>query len=189
MTKQRKSNLTYDQFVEVWEQLINDHRAGNNVAHDILGGSKSTIANFRERYEREKTSKTLSIIKSVELTEAVHQAIADIKVKEIEALEQVKKQLESRVDSYINGMKEAESKLAETLVEFEDAKTNFDIEKLNLERQLAASQARIGDLEKREQKIAAKLEKLNEQYNQAKQETAVAKKEVELLRESAKKIA
>lgn len=186
MAKQRQSNLTYDQFVEVWEQLVKEARAGNNVAHDILGGSKSTIATFRERYEREKTSQTLAIIKSVELTDAVHHAIADIKVKEIEILEQTKKQLESRIDHYINEAKEAESKLAETLVELEDTKTNFNIEKLKLERQLAASEARTEDLEKREQKIATQLEKLSEQYNQALQETAVAKKEIELLREAAK---
>jgi len=52
---------------------------------------------------------------------------------------------------------------------------------------LAAAQALIEDTEQREQKMAAKCEKLAEQYNLAKQEAAVANKEIEMLRELAKR--
>lgn len=182
----RPLSVTYEQFTPVWEQLINGGRATTNAAHDMLGGGKSTIAGFRERYEQQKTSKTQAFIKSVELPEALHRTIADIKVKEIETLEQAKKELESRIDSYIHGMNEAESKLAEARVEFEDAKSNFDLEKLTLERKLAASQARNEYLEKREQSLTSQCDKLNQQYNDAKQDAAVAQKEVQVLRETIK---
>jgi hypothetical protein len=43
------------------------------------------------------------------------------------------------------------------------------------------------DVEKRENQLAHRLEELTEKYNQAKQEAAVAKKEVEMLREQTKK--
>ena len=58
---------------------------------------------------------------------------------------------------------------------------------LKLERKLAAAQALIEDTEQREQKMASKCEKLAEQYNLAKQEAAVANKEIEMLRELAKR--
>ena len=83
--------------------------------------------------------------------------------------------------------KEAEEKSAAAVVALNDAKVADDIEKLKLERKLAAAQARIDDIEQREQKMAAKCEKLAEQYNLAKQEAAVANKEIEMLRELAKK--
>lgn len=187
MAKQGRPGIPYDKFVEVWEQLLSEGRAGTNTAHDLLGGSKSTIASYRERYEREKASKELSVIKSVELTEAVHQAIAGVKVKEIEALEKVNNQLKARIDEHLALLKETEEKLAAAKVAFDDAKVNFDAERLSLERKLAAAQARIDDMESREQTLLAKYEKLGEQYNHAKQEAAVAKKEVEMLREQGKK--
>jgi chromosome segregation ATPase len=187
MAKQGRPGIPYEQFVQAWEQLINEGRAGTNAVHDILGGSKSTIATYRERYEREKASKELSIIKSIKLTEAVHRAIAEIKVTEIDALDKSNTQLKLRIDEHIAAMKEAESKLDSAKVDFADAKANFDIEMLKLERALAAAQARIEDTEQREKKLIIKCEQLNEQYSKAKQEAAVAKKEIEMLREHGKK--
>lgn len=98
MAKQGRPGIHYEKFAQVWEQLLSEGRAGTNTVHDLLGGSKSTIAIYRERFDREKASKELSVIKSVELTEAVHQAISAIKVKEIEALEKVNTQLKARID-------------------------------------------------------------------------------------------
>ena len=187
MAKPGRPGIPYEKFVEVWEQLLTEGRAGTNVVCDILGGSKNTIAAYRERYDREKASRELAMIKSVELTEAVHQAIAAIKVKEIEALERVNTQLKARLDEYLALLKEADEKLAAAKVYLDDAKVHFDIERLSLERKLAGTQARIDDMEQREQKLLAQNEKLREQYNQAKQEAAVAKKEVEMLREQNKK--
>jgi chromosome segregation ATPase len=186
MAKQGRPGIPYEKFITVWEQLLQEGRAGTNAAHDILGGSKSTIATYRERYEGEKNSKELSLIKSVKLTEAVHRAIAEIKVQEIEALEKANTQLKNRINDYLTLIKEAEEKSAAVMVALDDAKTDFDIEKLKLERKLAAAQARIDDMEQREQKLSAKYEQLNEQYNHAKQEAAVSKKEIEMLREQTK---
>jgi hypothetical protein len=188
MAKPGRPGIPYERFVQTWEQLIQEGRAGTNAALDILGGNKITIAAFRERYEREKTLKELSIINSIQLTEAVHQAIAGIKVKEIEALEKANAQLVSRIDEYLAILKETEEKLAAAKVDLDDAKVQFDIERLSLERKLAAAQARTDDLDQREQKLLARHEQLDEQYNQAKQEAAVAKKEVEMLRERAKSV-
>jgi len=53
MAKQGRPGIPYDKFVVVWEELLQENRAGTNIAHDLLGGSKSTIATYRERYERE----------------------------------------------------------------------------------------------------------------------------------------
>jgi len=187
MAKQGRPGIPYEKFVVVWEQLLHEGRAGTNMAHDLLGGSKSTIATYRERYEREKSSKEVSIIKSVKLTEAVHRAIAEVKVQEIEALEKINAAFKARMDEYIAMAKEAEEKSAAAVVALHDAKVADDIERLKLERKLAAAQALIEDIEQREQKMAAKCEKLAEQYNLAKQEAAVANKEIEMLRELAKK--
>lgn len=186
MAKPGRPSIPYEKFIEVWEQLLTEGRAGTNIACDILGGSKSTIAAYRERYEREKTSKELSIIKSVELTDAVHHAIAGIKVKEIEALEKENTQLKGHIDSYLASLKELEEKLAAKQVDLEEFKASFDAEKLKLERKLAATQARAEDLEHREQKILTQYNQVNDAYNQAKQEAAVAKKEVDMLREQIK---
>ena len=187
MAKQGRPGIPYEKFVAVWEQLLQQGRAGTNAAHDILGGSKGTITGYRERYEREKSSKELALIKSVKLTEAVHRAIAEIKVQEIEALEKTNLQLKSRIDEYLGVIKEAEEKVGAAMVALDDAKNEFEIEKLQLERKLAAAQARIDDMAQREQKMMARYEQINEQYTHAKQEAAVAKKEIEMLREQAKK--
>ncbi len=187
MTKQGRPGIPYEKFVVAWEQLLQEGRAGTNTAHDVLGGSKSTIATYRERYEREKTSKELTLIKSIKLTEAVQRAIAEVKVQEIESFEKENTKLKSRIDEHLATIKEVEEKLAATQVTLENAKNDLDLEKLKLERQLAAAHARIHDMEQREQKLAAKQEQLNEKYNLAKQEAAVAKKEIEMLREQAKK--
>ena len=184
MAKPGRPGIPYEAFVETWEQLLQIGRATTNAAHESLGGNKNTIASFRERYERDKAAKALSLIKSIELTDAVHQAIAGIKVKEIDALEKANVQLKSRIDEYLALVKETEEKLASAKVNFEDAHMHFDAEKLSLERKLAAAQARIEDMETREQKLMARYEQLVEQHNQAKQEAAVAKKEVDMLREN-----
>lgn len=186
MPKQGRPGIPYERFTEVWEQLLAENRAGTNAAHAILGGSKTTIATFRERYEREQSSKALSIIKGVELTDAVHRAIAEIKVKEISALEKENTQLKSRIDEHLAMLKEAEEKLAATKIAMDDAKSAFDREKLKLERQLAAAQARIDDMQQREQEMANRYSKLDEKYNLAAQAEAVAKKEIEMLRERIK---
>ncbi len=183
MAKAGRPGISYEQFVSTWEQLVEEGRAGTNAAHDILGGSKGTIAAYRERYEREKSSKELSFIKSIELSEAVHKAIAAIKVKELEALEKINTQLKARLDENLNTLKETEKDLAAAKVDLDDAKAHFEIEKLSFERKLAAAQARIEDLEKREQQVLRRNEALSQECNQAKQESAVAKKETEMLRE------
>ena len=54
---------------------------------------------------------------------------------------------------------------------------------MELERKLAAAQARIEDAEKRERQFIDQHEQLNEKYNEAKQAAAVAEKEIEMLRE------
>lgn len=187
MAKRGRPGISYEQFVGTWEQLLDEGRAKTNEVLETLGGSKSTISDFRERYEREKESKSLSLIKSIELTDAVHQAIASIKVKEIEALEKINAQLKSRIDEHLSLLKETEEKLASVKVDIDDAKANFDVEKLALERKLAAAQGRIDDMDRREQKLISRCDLLVEQHNQAKQEAAVAKKEVEMLREQTTK--
>ena len=187
MAKQGRPGIPYEKFVEIWVRLIDEGRAGTNVAHDILGGSKSTITAYRERYEREKTSQQISIIKNIELPKAICHTIAEMKVKELTALEKTNEQLIIRIDDYLSAMKEVEGKLLSVQVELDDAKTNFDAEKLKLERQLAAAEARIEDMQQREQKLMSHNEQLGNQYNDAKQAAAVAKKEIEMLREQAKK--
>jgi chromosome segregation ATPase len=182
MTKHGRPGISYEKFIEVWEQLIKENSASINSALTIIGGSKGTIAGFRERYEREQSSKELSILKSIELTDAIHQAIASIKVKEVTVLEKNNTQLKSRIEEFLVVIKELEENVASAQIDLIDAKSNFDIEKLSIERQLAAAQARIEDITKREQQLNAKFEKINEQLNQAKQEAAVAKKETEMLR-------
>jgi len=183
MAKRGRPGIPYEKFVEVWEQLLKDGRAGTNTAHDMLGGNKSTIAGFRERYERDKSAREISLIKDIELTEAVHRAIAEIKVREIDALERDNARLKSRIDEHLAVLKETEEKLAIAKIDLEDAKTSFDTERLSLERKLAAAQARIDDMAQREQKLISRCEQLGEKCNQARQEAAVAKREVEILRE------
>jgi chromosome segregation ATPase len=182
MTKLGRPGISYENFIEVWVQLIKENRASINSALAIIGGSKGTIAGFRERYEREQSSKEMSILKSIEGTETIHLAIAAIKVKEVTVLEKNNTQLKSRIDDFLVLIKELEENLASAQIDIIDAKANFDVEKLSIERQLAAAQARIEDITKREQQLNAKFEKTNEQLNQAKQEAAVAKKETEMLR-------
>lgn len=58
-----------------------------------------------------------------------------------------------------------------------------EAEKLEFERKLAVSQARVEDLLAREQKMQLRYDELNQHYNQAKQDAAVTKKEIELLKE------
>ncbi len=183
MAKAGRPGIPYETFVEVWEQLSDEGRAGTNAALAILGGSKATISSYRERYEREQASKEQSLIKSVELTEAVHRAIAGIKVKEVTALENENKQLKVRIDDYLESIKSLEETLAEAIVAQADAKVDFDVQALKLERQLAAAEARNKDLAEREQALITRCEQLSDAANQAKQLAAVAQKETEMLRE------
>lgn len=187
MAKQGRPGISYEKFVEVWEQLIYEKRESTNAVLEILGGSKSTIIAYRERYERDKASKELAFIKSVKLPEAMHKAIAEIKVEEVDALEKVNIQLKSRIDEYLAVLKEADANAAALHIDRDTLKADFDSAKLGLERKLAAAQARIEDLVQREQRAIERYEQINELYNQARQEAAVAKKEIELLRERAKK--
>lgn len=187
MAKPGRPGISYEKFVHTWEQLSQEGRAGTNTVLDILGGNKSTISAYRERYEREKASKELALIKDIKLTEAVNRAIAEIKVQEIEALEKVNAQLSERNDEYLTSMKEAEEKYNVALLESEDLKKAFSEEKLNFERKLAAAEARIDDMVQREVTMGNKNDQLTEQLNLAKQEAAVAKKEIEMLREQFKK--
>lgn len=121
------------------------------------------------------------------MPDAIHQAIASIKVKEIDALEKVNGQLKTRIDECIAALKTSEEHLAATKIDLEDARTDFESEKLKLEKKLSAAQARVEDTEQREKALISRYEKLSELYNQAKQEAAVATKEVEMLREATRK--
>lgn len=178
--------ITYESFVEVWEQLQAEGRASINAVQNTLGGVKSTIGAYRERYEREKSGKELSLIKGIELTEALQQAIAAIKVKEIDALEQENQQLKSRLDESLSEMQKVEEDYASLKVELEETKTDLDEQKQRLERQLAITEVRFQDSENREKQLSKQCQELSEQISQHRQEAAVAKKEVEILREQAK---
>lgn len=183
MAKLGRPGIPYEQFVETWQQLLKEERANVTNILAILGGSRSTITNYHERYEREQAVKEYNIINSIELSEAVHQAIAGVKVKEIDCLKKENMQLKSRIDGYLTLVNESEEKLAAAKVDLDDAKVNSDLEKLSLERKLAAAEARIEEITQREQTLLAKYEALSQQYNQAKQAAAVAQKEVDMLRE------
>lgn len=187
MMKAGRPGLAYEEFKAVWDELLREGKEGTNAAHNILGGCKSTIASYRERYEREKASQAISIINGIELTDTLQKAIAAIKVKETEALEKANKALEARNDETIALLKSTETKLAAVETALAEANAHFDTKLLEFERQLAAEKARSDELRQREQDLKAKYDALNEQYNQAKQASAVASKEVEMLREALNK--
>jgi hypothetical protein len=75
------------------------------------------------------------------------------------------------------------NKLTQALATVDEQQAKFAEIKLSFERKLAISQAQIKDLQQREQRLQARCEQLNQQHNHALQDAAVAKKEVELLRE------
>lgn len=186
MAKRGRPSIKYENFIEVWEQLTEEGRASINAVQNTLGGDKSTINGYRERYEREKAAKELSMIKGIELTEAVQQAIAAIKVKEIDTLERENQQLKTRMDELLADLKKSEDDYAALKIELEEAKTEFSDKQQKAERQLAIAESRVTDAENREKQLGARYQELSEQISQYKQEAAVAKKEVEMLREQAK---
>lgn len=186
--KRGRPSIKYDSFVETWEQLMADERASINAVQNTLGGDKGTIKGYIERYEREQAGKELSIIKGIELPEAVQQAIAAIKVKEIEALERENQQLKARMDGYLADLQKAEEATIALKVVLDEVKAEFEIKQNKLERQLAVAESRASDADKRENQMAEQYQKLSEQVNHYKQESAVAKKEVEMLREQTKMV-
>jgi hypothetical protein len=183
MTKGRPG-VSYEQFFPLWEQLLNEGKARNNTACELLGASKGTIAKYRERYEQEHLSKERGIITGIQLTDEIIHAISLIKVKEITLLEETQQKQQERMDHTIQSLNESEIKNAELLNRLEELQQSFDIEKRLFEQKLAVSEAKTADLLQREQKANERYDSLNEKYHLAMQETAVAKKEIELLRET-----
>ena len=183
MSKAGRPGISYDQFVEVWEGLIKENRASNNNACSQLGCSKSTVSQYREQYERNQSAKEISFIKQIKLPETITQAIADMKLEEIQLLEKQNRQLEGRLDQCLGDLKKSEASRVEAIAKADEFKTQFDKDKLELERKLAAAEARISDAIERESQLQTRLEQVSEQYNQTKQDAVVAQKEIELLRE------
>lgn len=174
----RPSVLSYEQFMPVWQQLKEEGRASINAVQESLGGSKSTITALRERYEREKTAEKVTLLNDIELPEAIRFAIAEIKVKQMTTLEKNQEDLELRLNEVIQSLKEAELKYASVESLLEKEKT--------LHGQRMAAEALRTQAEDREQKAIKRCEELAEQLGQAKQATAVAQKEIALLRERKK---
>ena len=185
MTKGRPG-VPYEQFIKVWEELLKEGKASNATVIDILGGSKSTIAKYREQYERDNTSKERQLIAEIQLTDDIIKAISQTKVKEITFLEEKQQHLQDRMDEMMKTLAEYETKNAELLLTVEELKKAKETEKLEFERTLAVSQARIEDLLEREQKMQHRYDELNHHYSQAKQDAAVAEKEIELIKREKK---
>ena len=181
-----RPSIDYGTFVETWEDLLKEEVASITAAHSRLGGCKSTLAKFRERYEREKVEAATSVLKEIELPDAVKQVIADFKLKEIKVLEKENAELKSRLDEMITNLKQAEEDLIEASMKLDEAKSDFDSDRLSLERKLAVEEARRADFKAREEALLEQLESKSEQLHQANQAAAVATKEVEMLREKAK---
>ena len=181
--KRVRPGITYEQFVKTWEQLAKEGRAGTNAVLEVLGGNKSTIAAFREQYEREKYTRELALIESIELPKGILKALADVKINEIEKQQAEILKLRECIDDLIGDVKQAEERAAVAEAEAAVAKQNFDAEKLSLAQNLSAVQARMEDIKDRERILLARIDELSESCNAAKQEAAVAKKEGELLRE------
>lgn len=185
MNKQHKVGrplmYTYEEFVDTWKALKEEGRARVVTVQDILGGSKSTITGFIEKFERDEAAKKIDLIKYTELPKAVSEAIANMKIKQIDELEATKKQLNERLDENIQHLKEAESKLSEAQTSFDERRTEFGAKEKNFERELSASEALRKQAEDREKNLLAQIDQLRDQLSQAKQDAAVAQKEVEIL--------
>ncbi len=130
MVKQSSSGITYEDFATVWKQLMEEGRANDEAAHDILGGSRSTIEAFREQYERENAFPK-KCINDLEIIDAMWQAIETMKAKEIELLEST--------CQYLMTIKKIERKHADAVAALDGAKLHFDAEKLKLIKQLVGS--------------------------------------------------
>ncbi|WP_119344421.1 hypothetical protein [Facilibium subflavum] len=185
-TQKGRPGIPYEKFVEVWEQLIEEGKAGTNAIHELIGGSKSTIAAYRERYEQEHAAKELSILKEVQLPSAVQKAIAELKLKEINVLENENKLLKVRIDEHLSNFKKSEEAYDALKSKLETVELNFTELKKNLEQKIAIAESRLLDTEKRENRALEQCKVLSDQVSQYKQEAAVAKKEVEMLREQNK---
>jgi chromosome segregation ATPase len=185
--KMGRPGVAYEQFVKVWEMLITEGKATNNTVIERIGGSKGTIAKYREQYEQSNTSKERQLMTEIQLTNDIIHVISQIKVKEITFLEEKQQRLQERMEDTIKTLAEYETKNAELLLTVEELKKSKETEKLEFERTLAVSQARIDDLLAREQKMQHRYDELNQRYSQAKQDVAVAQREIELLREKGKK--
>lgn len=159
--KMGRPGVTYEQFVKVWEALIKEGKATNNTVIERLGGSKGTIAKYREQYERDNTAKERQLITEIQLTDDIIRAISQTKVKEITFLEQKQQHLQERMDDTIKTIVEYETKNAELLLTLDELKKLNETEKLEFERKLAVSQARIEDLLAREQKWQLRYDELN----------------------------
>lgn len=186
MTLRGRPSIPYDRFVELWETLVTEGRASINAVQNSLGGDKSTIKAYQERYAREQVAKELSMLKSIQLTDAVQKAIAAIKVKELELVEHENQQLKNRLDGLLADLAQSEAAYSALTRAFEDAKIDWDAWQQKAQRELAIAQSRVSDAEKREQQLGEQYQALSEQVNQYRQEAAVAKKEMELLRERMK---
>jgi chromosome segregation ATPase len=181
--KQGRPGIEYNAFVTVWQELLNEGCATLHHALDRLGGSRSTLLRHRERYEQEQQSKAVDLIKRIKLTDVLVKSIAAIKLEEIDTLEGHNQALNARIDDSLHALKETEKKLTQALATVDEQQAKFAETTLAFERKLAISQAQIEDLQQREQTLQARCEQLNQQHNHALQDAAVAKKEVELLRE------
>lgn len=183
MKKAGRPGVTYEQFIEVWEQLKAEGSATLSSVLSKLGGSNSTLINYRERYEQEKNSKQTDILKQIKLQDDLIKVIANIKVEEMELLEKQNQELKARLEEYLKTIKENEISIDKATKTIDELKTQSEEINLDFERKLAASEARSAELTIRENHANEQLEKLREHYNEAKQEAAVAKREIELLRE------
>ncbi len=179
----RPSVISYEQFVETWKQLIEEGRAKINAVQEILGGSKSTIISFREKFEQDEATKKISWIQSIELPEAIHHAIAAIKIKELSELGAENTALKARLNECIAELEKSEKAFITARTTFDERKTEFKAKEKEFDRQLAASEARRMDAEKNEHVLIRNLKEQSEQLNQYREEAAVAKKEVAMLRE------
>lgn len=182
----RPSIISYEQFMPVWLQLTEEGRASINAVQESLGGSKSTITALRERYEREKMAEKVALLNDIKLPDAIRFAIAEIKVKQITTIEKGQADLELRLNEVIQSLKEAELKYASIKSLLEKEKSAFEAKEKILHGQRMAAEALRTQAEDREQKAIKRCEELAEQLGQAKQATAVAQKEIALLRERKK---
>lgn len=187
MAKRGRPGIDYDEFKQTWQTLLEQGRATTNNALDILGGSKGTISKLREQFEQEEATKKLIEIEHITLPEKICDGLADIVMTRTKQLDVMYREQKARADEHLSTIMALESQLASKQVDFDDAKTQYEIDRTQYERRLAASEARIEDLKKREQTLLEKVDALQINYNQAKQHAAVAQKEVELLREQTPK--
>lgn len=183
MAKAGRPGILYDDFVAAWEKLLAQGRASLNAAIEQVGGNKATIIAFRERYEREQASKRLDILKGIELPKAVIAAIADIKTKELETITATNQALQSRLDECLKTIAGLEKELGQCQEQKRAAGQAFGDERLAFEKAISVEQARVKDLQQREAQLIEKVEALQKQYGLAEQQAAVAKKEIEMLRE------